>query len=249
MIPKKIHYCWFGGKPLPKLAEKCIASWKKYCPDYEIILWNESNYDFTKHPYMKQALDAKKWAFISDYARLDIVYQHGGIYLDTDVEIIKPLDPLLENELYMGFESHEHVNSGLGFGAEAGHPLIKKMMEDYDNYSFINEDGSLNLTTSPMIQTKFLSTMGLCNDSGKIQTISGCAKIYPSDFFAPKSYITNKIIITQNTYSIHHYDGSWLPLKVKIRKSILFFLMKKIGIERTLKLTKLKKKVFSYFTK
>lgn len=249
MIPKKIHYCWLGRKPLPPLAEKCLKSWKKYCPDYEIILWSEDNYDFTKHPYMKQAFEAKKWGFVPDYARLDIIYQHGGIYLDTDVEIIKSLDSLLDNKIYMGFESLEHVNLGLGFGAEAGHPLLKKMLDDYDNYSFVNEDGSLNLTASPVIQTKLLSTLGLCNDSGKIQMLPEYVKVFPAEFFAPKNYITNKTSITPNTYSIHHYDGSWLPLKAKISKFFSLFAMKLIGPEYTQRLKKLIKKVLSRFIK
>ena len=118
MIPKKIHYCWIGGNPLPELAIKCIESWKKYCPDYEIIEWNEKNYDFRKNQFMREAYDEKKWGFVPDYARLDIIYEHGGIYLDTDVEIIKPLDSLLKEQGFAGMEQPGIVALGLGFGAE-----------------------------------------------------------------------------------------------------------------------------------
>ena len=131
MIPKKIHYCWLGNNPLPPLAKKCIATWRKYCPDYEIIRWDESNYDFSTHPYMKQAFDARKWGFVPDYARLDIVHKCGGIYLDTDVELIRPLDDLLNNKCFMGFETAFSVALGLGFGAEAGHEMLQKMIPRY----------------------------------------------------------------------------------------------------------------------
>lgn len=217
MIPKKIHYCWLGGKPLPPLAEKCLASWKKYCPDYEIILWNEDNYDFTKHPYMKQAFEEKKWGFVPDYARLDIIYQHGGIYLDTDVELVKNLDPLLEYDFYAGFESEKFVNLGLGFGAVSRHPVLKAMMEDYDNYSFIKDDGSLNLMPSPVIQTRFLQSFyDLKTNYNSIQTLRNAVTVLPSEFLAPKDCISKKLTVTSNTFSIHHYDGSWVPVRMKI---------------------------------
>ena len=219
MIPKKIHYCWLGSKNLPQLAEKCIASWKKYCPDYEIILWNENNYDFTKHPYMKQALDAKKWGFVPDYARLDIVYQHGGIYLDTDVELVKNLDSLLEYDFYAGFESEKFVAFGLGFGAIPGHPLLKEMMDDYDNYSFIKDNGELNLLPSPVIQTELLIKYGLQPDSGKKQVVAGTT-IFPSRFFSPKNGILNRYNISHDTYSIHHYAASWMSIGGKLRASL-----------------------------
>ena len=148
MIPKKIHYCWFGGNPLPELAQKCIASWKKYCPDYEIIEWNETNYDITKNNYMNQAYENKRWGFVPDYARLDIIYTHGGIYLDTDVELIKPIDELLTLKAFAGVEQNsEYVALGLGFGAEKEHPTIKALRDYYDTLSFV-ENGELGLDES-----------------------------------------------------------------------------------------------------
>ncbi len=208
MIPKIIHYCWIGGDPLPKSAKKCIASWKKYCPDYEIIEWNENNYDFTKNQYMKEALEAKKWGFVPDYARLDIIYQHGGIYLDTDVEIIKSFDPLLSNKGFAGFESEENVNFGQGFGAEPGNEVIKELMDSYENLRFKNDDGSLNMIASPKLNTDALVELGLKQDNSK-QELLDCFSIYPIEYFCPKSINDGIIRKTKNTYSIHHFDASW----------------------------------------
>lgn len=235
MIPKKIHYCWVGGNPLTPLAEKCIASWKKYCPDYEIIRWDESNYDFSKNKYMQQAYKAKKWGFVPDYARLDLIYQYGGIYLDTDVELIKSLDKVLDNESFSGVESDKQgkliVALGLGFGAEAGHPLIKEMMEEYDKLSFINEDGTLNLVGSPIYQTAFLVKRGMVYTK-KIQKVCEMT-VYPKEYFNPTDLDTGKIILEQNTISIHHYAGSWLDNKAKRRYQIHKALNRMIGVKAT----------------
>lgn len=207
MIPKKIHYCWLGGNPLPDSAKKCIKSWKKYCPDYEIIEWNETNYDFTQIPYMKEAYEAKKWGFVPDYARLDIIYQHGGIYLDTDVELLKPIDELLTLKGFAGFETSERINFGQGFGAEAGNSVIKKMMDSYQDMHFVHEDGTLDLTPSPQLNTEVFVSLGIKKD-GSMQEIDGF-KIFPVDYFCPKSFEDGIIRKTANTYSIHHFDASW----------------------------------------
>ena len=160
-IPKIIHYCWFGGAPIPEKDKACIESWRKFCPDYEIIEWNESNYDITKNRYMKEAYDVKKWGFVPDYARLDIIYTQGGIYLDTDVEIIRNMDPLLEDEAFMGFEDGKFVALGLGFGAAKGNPHIKAMRDVYEGVSFIKPDGSFNTLPSPHYTTDYLLGEGL----------------------------------------------------------------------------------------
>ena len=207
-IPKKIHYCWFGGNPLPELAIKCIESWKKYCPDYEIIEWNESNYDVTKNLYMKQAYEEKKWGFVPDYARLDIIYNHGGIYLDTDVEILRPLDKLLENSAFVGCENDRWVALGLGFGAEKGNPIIYEMLKQYDILSFFDDSGELNLTPAPVYQTALLKEQYGFKETKEIQKISDFMNIYPVEYFGSKDAYSGKINITNNTYSIHHYDGS-----------------------------------------
>ncbi|TNU75055.1 glycosyltransferase family 32 protein, partial [Lactococcus cremoris] len=140
MIPKVIHYCWFGGQPLPESALKCIESWRRFCPDYEIKQWSEKNYDVNKIQYIKEAYQEKKFAFVTDVARLDIIWNEGGIYLDTDVELIKSLDELLYNSLYLGMERAGRVNTGLGFGAEVNHPIVRANLELYTNIPFSGND-------------------------------------------------------------------------------------------------------------
>ena len=209
MIPKIIHYCWFGGKPLPELAQKCIASWKKYLPDYEIKEWNESNYDVHKILYTNEAYNEKKYAFVSDYARFDILYQYGGIYFDTDVEVIRPFDSVLQNGGFMGFEGDGKVAAGLGVGCNARLSIIYQILQFYATLHFINNDGSYNLHTVVEYVTKILIQNGL-KTKNEIQKLEGLI-IYPSDYFAPKSALTGILTITENTYSIHHYDASWVP--------------------------------------
>lgn len=207
MIPKKIHYCWVGESPLPKKDRACIESWRRFCPDYEIIEWNESNYDFSKCAYMRQAYAAKMWGFVPDYARLDIVYREGGIYLDTDVQLIRSLDPLLKYEAFAGFESRKHVALGLGFGAERKNPVIRQMRDQYEGLSFCKEDGTPNLVPSPVYATQALTAYGLKAD-GKRQTVAGM-EVFPSEYFAPLRYVDGRLRITENTYSIHWYHASW----------------------------------------
>ncbi len=198
-IPKQIHYFWFGGAPKPAKVQKCIESWHIFCPDFEVIEWNESNYDIHKHPFMEKAAADGKWAFVSDYARLDVLVQHGGIYLDTDVEVIKDISPLLEHQAYIGFESLELVNDGQGFGGVAGFPIFKEMLACYDDMPEYIE--------SPKLRTEILIKHGLKLDGAR-QTVDGM-EIYPIDYFCPKSWATGKISVTENTFSIHHFDGSW----------------------------------------
>lgn len=213
MIPKKIHYFWIGGNPKPESVLYCIDSWKKYCPDYEIIEWNESNYDFTKNKYMQQAYAAKKWGFAPDYARLDVVYQHGGIYFDTDVELIRNIDHLLDNKAFFGFDrakdtTKNNVNCGEGFGAEAYHPILKEMMAAYEALQFKKSDGSLDMTPSPLYTTKCLEKRGLKNENRDQQL--GDVQIYSSDVLCPKSFGEIKLHLTERTVSIHHFDATWL---------------------------------------
>ena len=216
MIPKKIHYCWLGGNPLPPLAKKCIASWKKYCPDYEIILWNEENYDFQKHPFMAKAYQEKKWAFVTDYARLDIVYTYGGIYLDTDVELLRSPEALLYHSLFMGFENPKYVATGLGFGATEKHPLVKQLRDDYDNITFSPD----NIIPCPIIQTRTLQSLGLQDDTGKVQFLDNRVAIYPAEYFCPRNGCFNRYKLTPNTYSIHHFAASWMPKSEKLRTGL-----------------------------
>ena len=186
MIPKVIHYCWFGGNEMSALEKKCIESWKMQCPDYEIIRWDETNYDVTKNLYMQQAYAAKKWAFVSDYARLDILYQHGGFYLDTDVELLQSLDAQRTHAAFAGIGCTGGVNLGLGFGAEAGNALVKEMRDDYDTVSFLNPDGSLNTAPCVKYQTRLLKEKGFV-DEDRLQQVESMT-IYPTEYFCPMHY-------------------------------------------------------------
>lgn len=207
MIPKKIHYCWFGKNPIPDKYKRYMESWYTYCPDYEIIEWNESNYDISKNKYMYDAYQNRVWGFVPDYARIDIVYTHGGIYLDTDVELIKNIDDLLYQKGFAGFEDEEHVNLGSGFGAVKGLPILKAMMDDYDKENFVNEDQTLNLTASPIHNTSTLQKYGLVGN-GEYQRIKDMT-IYPAKVLTGKSMYTMRTVTKPWTYAIHHYDGSW----------------------------------------
>lgn len=208
LIPRTLHYCWFGKRPLPDRYKKWMASWNRYCPDYEIIEWNESNYDITKSKYMKQAYEKEKWGFVSDIARLDIIYHYGGIYLDTDVELVNNLDDLLYQEGFAGFESNEYVNLGLGFGAAKGLSVMKEMLDAGENMEFYDKQGRLNMLTCPVWQTRLLKQKGLLTN-GEYQIIEGLT-ILPEKVLSGKSFSTRRIRLAPYTKAIHHYDGSWL---------------------------------------
>lgn len=208
MIPKIIHYCWFGNGELSELAQKCIASWKKYCPDYEIKQWNETNFDISECKYMKQAYEAKKWGFVPDYARNKIIYENGGFYFDTDVEIVKNLDSLLSEKCIISFESYKFVNGGNIIAGEKGNPVLKELFEIYHTTDFYNSDGTLNTTPSPFYNTKVLKAFGL-QQNNALQRLP-YVTVYPTEYFCPKDVTTKILKTTSNTYSIHHFDGSWL---------------------------------------
>ncbi len=216
-IPKVIHYCWVGGNPKPSSVQYCIDSWRRVCPDYEIVEWNETNYDFTKNRYMKEAYEAEKWGFVPDYARLDIIYEHGGIYLDTDVELLKPFDSLLENDAFAGFENtgdgEYFVNFGQGFGAASKNDIIKCARDMYDDMSFINPEGTLSLLASPYYTTKCLDSFGLVRED-RDQALGKFA-IYASDVLCPKCFRTGKTRKSSRTVSIHHFEASWVDEKIK----------------------------------
>jgi len=212
-IPKVIHYCWFGKGKMPALAEKCIESWKKYCPDYKIVCWSEENFDITVNRYAKEAYEAGKWAFVSDYVRLKVLYDEGGIYLDTDVELIKPLDKLIEENGYMGFDDNGVVSTGLGFACEKGNELVGSLLADYDDISFVLPDGSYDMTPCPDRNTKVLVRLGMDLDN-KDQVFMGI-RMLPEDYLCPMKYYTGRKIITENTYSIHHFCASWTSKTAK----------------------------------
>lgn len=214
MIPKIIHYCWFGGNPKPKMAEKCIESWKKYCPDWQIIEWNEQNFDVNRNGYTKMCIEQRKFAFLSDYVRLFVVAEHGGVYFDTDVEVIRNLEPLLENEAFFGFETPEFVASGLGFGSVAHGTAVEAMLREYD----VLLDGTKGVIGCPRLNTAALEKLGLVRD-GSMQTVAG-AKILPIEYLNPYESNTGRLNKTRNTYSIHWYSASWMSWKKRLRAAI-----------------------------
>lgn len=226
-IPKIIHYCWFGKNPLPELAKKCIASWKKFLPDYEIKEWNEDNYDVRKIPYTAQAYDAKKYAFVSDFARFDILYQHGGIYFDTDVEVIKPLDEILKRGAFAGVECAGALNAGLGIASPAASPIYKEILDSYRESSFIKPDGSLDLTTVVTRVSNIFKLHGF-KDLDEIQEVAGVT-VYPAEYFSPINFYTHKLKITRNTYSIHHGAASWVDEEGKKYADVKIMLSKLFG--------------------
>lgn len=219
-IPKIIHYCWFGNNPKPKSVLECIESWKKYCPDFEIKEWNESNYDISSNLYCKQAYELKKWAFASDYARLDIINNYGGVYLDTDVELIKPIYDLLKYDFFIGRQEGFQVNTGAGFGAVKGHKVLKLMLSDYEKIHFIKPDGSMDLLTCPTRNSECLFNRGLMKDDS-FQIVEKVA-VFPIEYFSPFNVWTGRLNVTHNTYSIHHCDATWNPDESKKNRFFRF---------------------------
>ena len=214
MIPKIIHYCWFGKKDLPPEAKRCIASWKKMCPDYDIIRWDENNFDVNQNPFIKAAYEAKKWAFVSDYARLKVVYDNGGIYLDTDVELRKNLDSLREHGCYIGIQQNEFLcNTGLGFGATKSNPVVLKMLESYDDLTF-SESHTLELSC-PLLNNAVIRSYGLVSNT-EITDLPEVT-VYPPQYFDPYG---GENLLCNETYSVHHYAASWTSEKNQFNRKI-----------------------------
>ena len=217
MIPKKIHYCWFGRNPKPKLALRCIKSWEKNCPDYEIIEWNEDNFDISSAPlYVQQAYEAKKWAFVTDYVRLKVVYDNGGLYFDTDVEVIKSFDVLLSFNAFFGFENELNVNTGLGFGAEKSSKILSELLNQYKNIAFYLPNGGYDSKTCPERNTEVFIANGLVQN-GKTQLLQNNVQVLASEYLCPINYSTEKKKITPNTLSIHWFNASWFSEEDKKR--------------------------------
>lgn len=224
MIPKTIHYCWFGRAPLPELAQRCIASWRRYLPGYEIREWNEDNFDVNAIPYTAEAYAQGKYAFVSDYARFWILYKHGGIYFDTDVEVIRPMDDIIARGNFMGCETDcqnkaapvqgaggvtaQTVNPGLGLGVVPGLGLVKKMLNSYEGRHFEYHPDIKTQETIVHITTKILLENGMRPQKGITRTED--LWIYPAEYFCPINIITNRLHITPNTRTIHHYAGTWI---------------------------------------
>lgn len=238
MIPKIIHYCWFGRHPLPELAKKCITSWHKYLPNYEIKEWNEDNFDVNMIPYTAEAYRMKKYAFVSDYARFWILYNYGGLYFDTDVEIIKPLDDIIARGNFMGYEKIRipndgnaitsspmllrwGVNPGLGIGAAAATPFYKKVLDIYNDKSFMDKNGIITDTVVTIV-TRLLRMVPSKIIDGSIDFIDDIY-IYPIEYFCPKDYYSGKLSITNKTRTIHHYSATWLSWYEKWEKAVFTF--------------------------
>lgn len=232
MIPKKIHYCWFGRGEKPKLAKQCIESWHKYCPDYEIIEWNEDNFDINMNGYTKMCYEQKRYAFLSDFARLLIVAEYGGLYLDTDVELIKSPNELLKNDSFFGFENSEYVNTGLGFGSVPHGDVVEAMLEEYVSLL----DGTKGTIGCPRLNTKALVKFGLVQN-GMIQNVQN-AVIYPAQVFNPYDSVTGRLNKSDQTVSIHWYAATWMSKRQKIRSMFMKPLHRIFGVEAFKRLKK-----------
>lgn len=239
-IPRKIHYCWFGGKPLPPIVKKCINSWKKNCPDYEIIEWNEQNFDFNLNNYVKEAYEQKKYAFVTDYVRLYVLYHYGGIYMDTDVEVKKSLDPFLEHKAFTGCENEEYCVTGT-MGAESKHPWIKDLLDQYLDRSFILPNGEIDTTPNTKIITRVTTESYGWIPSDQYQVLNEGLHIYPFSVFCAKDFKTGNVLVTNETYTIHHFSGSWLSKSNKLKAKIIRI----IGPRLTTILVKTKRKLIN----
>lgn len=214
MIPKTIHYCWFGNGEKNKTIQKCINSWKKKCPDYKIIEWNESTFDVNCHPFVKAAYEDKNWAFVSDYVRLYALKRFGGVYVDTDVQLLKGIDKFLNHKMFTGFENSKNVNTGLIFGAEKECDFLKRLLQEYDNIVYVPNSVDFHMkNTNTERTTKLLIKKGL-EQNNQFQVVDDIA-IYPSDFFCPLDVNTFLLHKTKNTVSIHWYEGSWTSDRYK----------------------------------
>lgn len=235
-IPKIIHYCWFGKSEKPGLVKKCIASWRKRLVDYEIIEWNEDRFDINNNIFVKEAYEEKKFAFVSDYVRAYALYNYGGIYLDTDVEVFKNFDQFLDHDSFWGFEQENYIATST-IGAVKGNRLIKLFLDSYEIKKFIREDGSMNMQTNVDIITKLLVEKGL-EPNGEFQVIEGIGSFYPQTYFSPYDYINCRKMISDRTVAMHHFYKSWLPPKARLKSTLKLLLSKVIGGNNIAKLRK-----------
>ena len=226
-IPRIIHYCWFGRSEKPEIVKKCIQSWKNILTDYEIIEWNEDNFDINSNKYVKEAYENKKYAFVSDYVRVKALYDMGGIYLDTDVEVYKPLDKFLVKESFWGFEEKNYIATST-IGARSGNKLIKQFLDFYEGKSYTEMAKDIETSTNVQIVTKIFKEIGF-KMNGEKQTIDNIGTIYPQEYFSPYDYINYYNKKTDKTYTIHHFYKSWVSPKYKMKSNIKKVLSKIIG--------------------
>lgn len=236
-IPKIIHFCWFGGKEKPSKVQECIESWYKYLSDYEFMEWNERNFDINSNEYVKQAYDEKKFAYVSDYARIKALYQYGGIYMDTDVMVYRSFNNLLDNKCILGFEQENYIATSF-MACIPKYELIKEFIDKYDNVSFYNSDKSLDLTTNVERLTGILEKRGLVRNN-ELQKV-GDIIVYPQEYFSPYDYGNFIRKNTENTYCEHLFLVSWLPWTTKIKKIIKKITIFIVGIQNTDKIRKIK---------
>lgn len=219
MIPKILHACWFGGKPIPEEAQKYIDTWKKYNPEYEIKIWNEQTFDITSNQYAYEAYQNRKFAFVTDYVRLKVLYDFGGIYMDTDVEVLKPLDDLLQYPAFSGFEGPNRIPTGT-MGAEKHNKWIRLLLDYYDDKHFVLEDGNLDLTTN----VKTITDITVANYpiilNNTMQSFDDFVML-PFDYLCAKDLVDGVVKKTKNTYTVHHFAGSWTSLKKRFIKLLL----------------------------
>ena len=233
-IPRMIHYCWFGNGEKPKFICDCINTWKAVLNDYEIVEWNESNFDININKYVKEAYEQKKYAFVSDYVRVYALYNYGGIYFDTDVTVFKKFDDLLENDSFWGFEEKNYIATST-IGAKKGNKLIKKFLDSYENKSFLKEDGSIDTLTNVAIVSKLISNLGVKLD-GTFQKVENLAAVYPQEYFSPYDYINCYSKKTDKSYAIHHFYKSWLPFSARLKAFIKKNVAKVFGGENIARL-------------
>ena len=230
-MQKYIHYCWFGDKPFPKLGQKCLESWKKYLPDYEIIKWSEENVDLNECPFIKEAYENKKWAFVADYARAKALKEYGGIYFDTDMEVIKNIDHLFKGNTFLGIEDTGYVAVGVWYEKEANGILPTKLLNVYQSMKKFDMDNISKLAI-PILLSEVLKEFGLREETEGIQVLKNDIYIYPREYFYPYSYDRTNNVFTDNTCMIHYYDASWIPLKERIEVGMV----RKIGKKKTFKI-------------
>lgn len=209
VIPKTIHAIWFSGDPMPELYLRCLESWKKYAPDYDIRIWNRETYKHGHCLFFEQAIEHGNWAFASDYARADLLRRYGGIYMDLDVEMLRPIDDLLYNDAYMSFESRDRIECGSGMGARPGHPIMQEICESYENRPYFKADGTWDNSTCPVRYTQVIEKHGLKKD-GSFQHVEDIT-VYPFEVLTGKSFDTGIIYNTEFSYTVHHHNGSWIP--------------------------------------
>ncbi len=209
VIPRIIHTFWFSGDPIPEQYQRCLDSWKRYAPDMEVRIWDLNTYHPTNCTYFDQAVARKAWAFASDYARADILRRHGGVYMDLDVEMLRPIDDLLYHDAYMSFESLSRIECGSGMGAAPGNHILEEICKDYESSPYIKPGGTPDISTCPVRYTNIIEKHGLIKNGGfqQVENIT----IYPFDVLTGKSFDTGIIYSTDDSYTLHHHNGSWVP--------------------------------------